>query len=51
MYSTFRVKFIAQGHDTIPLVRLEPGICWSAVGHSTTEPLNSQLHDKVELYS
>ena len=43
MYLTFRVKFFAPGHNTIPMVRLEPGTSWSPVEHSTTEPLHSPL--------
>ena len=30
---------LAQGHNTVTLVRLEPGAPQSRVKHSTTEPL------------
>ena len=40
---------LAQGHNTVTPVRLEPAATWSRVKHPTTEPLRS-LHD-VETYS
>ena len=40
---------LAQGHNAVLLVRLEPGAPRSRVKHSTTEPLRSHftLHDIV----
>ena len=35
------IKFLAKGHNTVTLVRLEPAAPWSRVKHSTTEPLRS----------
>ena len=35
---------LAQGHNTVPPVRLEPAIPQSQVKHSTTEPLCSLVH-------
>ena len=32
---------LAQGHNAVTLVRLEPAAPWSGVKHSTTEPLCS----------
>ena len=34
---------LAQGHNTVTRVRLEPAAPWSRVKHSTTEPLCSPL--------
>ena len=39
---------LAQGHNTVTPVRLEPTTHWSPVKHSTTESLRSQLkHEKL----
>ena len=35
---------LAQGHDTVTPVRLEPATPQSQVKHSTTEPLHSLPH-------
>ena len=32
---------LAQGHNAVKPVRLEPAALWSRVKHSTTEPLRS----------
>ena len=37
---------LAQGHNTVSLVRLEPVAPRSRVKHSTTEPLRSDLHQR-----
>ena len=34
---------LAQGHNTVVTVRLEPAAPWSQVKHSTTEPLRSHM--------
>ena len=36
-----RIKCCAHGHNTLPLVRLEPATPQSRVKHSTAEPLRS----------
>ena len=36
-----RIKCLAQGHNTVPPVRLEPATPLSQVVHSTTESLRS----------
>ena len=36
-------KCLAQGHNPVPLVRLEPAIPRSQVKHSTTEPLRPSI--------
>ena len=33
-----RINALAQGHNAVTLVRLEPAALWSRVKHSTTEP-------------
>ena len=38
-----RIKCLAQGHNTVPLVRLEPATPRSQVKHSFTEPPHSCL--------
>ena len=35
---------LAQGHNTVTLMRLEPATPWSQVKHFTTEPLCSQTN-------
>ena len=42
---------LAQGHNTVTLVRLEPATLRSRVKHSTTEPLRSlQFYWKITTY-
>ena len=35
------INVLAQGHNTVTPMRLEPAAPWSQVKHSTTEPLRS----------
>ena len=42
-YTKQRIKCLAQGHNTIPVVRLEPATPLSQVEQSTTEPLHSPI--------
>ena len=35
---------LAQGHNAVTLVRLEPAAAWSRVKHSTSEPLHFLIH-------
>ena len=37
-----RINVLAQGHNAVPPVRLEPAALRSRVKHSTTEPLRSR---------
>ena len=39
------INVLAQGHNTVTPVRLEPATLRSRVKHSTTEPLRSPLHE------
>ena len=38
-----RINVLAQGHNTVMLVRLKPAAPRSQVKHSTTEPLRSPI--------
>ena len=38
---SLRLMCLAQGHNAVTLVRLEPVTLWSWIRHSTTEPLHS----------
>ena len=38
---------LAQGHNTVTPVRLEPPAPWSRVKHSTTESLRSLVPDQT----
>ena len=40
---------LAQGHNVVMSVRLEPTSPWSRVKHSTTEPLHSLFQYRVKL--
>ena len=37
-----RINVLAQGHNTVTPVRLEPATPWSRDKHSTTDPLHSK---------
>ena len=41
---------LAQGHNTVALVRLEPAASQSRVKHSTTEPLRSDFSDEFPIH-
>ena len=42
-----RIKHLAQGHNAVPLVRLEPTTPLSRAKHSATEPLHSSIDGYV----
>ena len=47
-----RIKCLAEGHNTVPLVSLELATLGSKVLHSTTEPLHSSIwNDNFDKFS
>ena len=39
-YEAVRMKWLSQGHNTVPAFRLKPGTSLSQIAHSTTEEWN-----------